>query len=135
MAQTVSYEVSLALILLFVLLICGSFDFVKIKHSSELVWLGLLITPIFLIWFVSCIAETNRTPFDFAEGESELVSGFNIEYGSGGFALIFMAEYGNILVISLFTSVLFFRDRVFSFVQLRDTFMVVKALFFSFVFI
>nr|YP_009318333.1 NADH dehydrogenase subunit 1 [Tegula argyrostoma]AOZ71814.1 NADH dehydrogenase subunit 1 [Tegula argyrostoma] len=134
-AQTVSYEVSLALILLFVLLICGSFDFVQIKHSSELIWLSLLMTPIFLIWFVSCIAETNRTPFDFAEGESELVSGFNIEYGAGGFALIFMAEYGNILVMSLFTSVLFFSDSIFSFIQLSDTFMVIKALFFSFVFI
>nr|YP_009231992.1 NADH dehydrogenase subunit 1 [Tegula lividomaculata]AMA07353.1 NADH dehydrogenase subunit 1 [Tegula lividomaculata] len=134
-AQTVSYEVSLALILLFVLLICGSFDFVKIKHTSEVVWLGFLMMPIFLIWLVSCIAETNRTPFDFAEGESELVSGFNIEYGAGGFALIFMAEYGNILVMSLFTSVLFFSDSVLSFVKLSDMSMVMKALFFSFVFV
>jgi NADH-ubiquinone oxidoreductase chain 1 len=63
--------------------------------------------PVALIWFVSCIAETNRAPFDFAEGESELVSGFNVEYSAGGFALIFMAEYANILVIRILSRVLF----------------------------
>jgi NADH-ubiquinone oxidoreductase chain 1 len=59
------------------------------------------------IWFVSCLAETNRTPFDFAEGESELVSGFNIAYGGGGFALIFLAEYARILFICFLFCVLF----------------------------
>jgi NADH-ubiquinone oxidoreductase chain 1 len=57
-----------------------------------------------LLWWVSCVAETNRTPFDFAEGESELVSGFNVEYGAGGFALIFMAEYASILFLRLLTA-------------------------------
>ena len=61
-----------------------------------------------LVWLVSCIAETNRAPFDFAEGETELVSGFNVEYGAGGFALIFIAEYANILLIRLLTGCLFF---------------------------
>lgn len=61
-----------------------------------------------MIWFVSCLAETNRTPFDFAEGESELVSGFNVEYGSFGFAYIFIAEYGVIMLISCLVVVLFF---------------------------
>lgn len=60
------------------------------------------------MWFVSCLAETNRTPFDFAEGESELVSGFNTEYRAGGFALIFIAEYSSILFMSALTAILFF---------------------------
>lgn len=59
------------------------------------------------MWFVSCLAETNRTPFDFAEGESELVSGFNTEYSAGGFALIFMAEYASILFIRVLFSLVF----------------------------
>lgn len=63
--------------------------------------------PLGVIWLISCVAETNRTPFDFAEGESELVSGFNIEYGSGGFALIFMAEYARIYFISRLFVLLF----------------------------
>lgn len=66
-----------------------------------------IFLPISGIWLVSCLAETNRTPFDFAEGESELVSGFNIEYGRLGFALIFMAEYARIIIISLVFSLLF----------------------------
>jgi NADH-ubiquinone oxidoreductase chain 1 len=63
--------------------------------------------PLSFIWFSSCLAETNRTPFDFAEGESELVSGFNVEYGGGGFALIFLAEYASILFIRLLFCIIF----------------------------
>nr|QIQ23136.1 NADH dehydrogenase subunit 1 [Rochia nilotica] len=133
-AQTISYEVSLALILLFVLFLSSSFNFLEIKSYSEYVWLCFLLGPISLMWVASCIAETNRAPFDFAEGESELVSGFNIEYGAGGFALIFMAEYANILVMSLFTAVLFFGGGNF-FWGNTDFFMTLKTLFFSFVFI
>ena len=70
-------------------------------------FLIFLVFPIFFVWLVTLLAETNRAPFDFAEGESELVSGFNIEYGGGGFALLFLAEYGRILVIRVFSSVLF----------------------------
>lgn len=66
-----------------------------------------LMLPVYLCWVTSCLAETNRTPFDFAEGESELVSGFNIEYGRGGFALLFLAEYGRIIFISYFLVLLF----------------------------
>nr|YP_009318320.1 NADH dehydrogenase subunit 1 [Astralium haematragum]AOZ71801.1 NADH dehydrogenase subunit 1 [Astralium haematragum] len=133
-AQTISYEVSLALILLFVLLTCTSFSFLEIKCFSEGVWLCFLMLPISLVWFVSCIAETNRAPFDFAEGESELVSGFNIEYGGGGFALIFMAEYGNILVMSMFTCILFFGGGNFFAID-SEVVMALKVLFFSFVFV
>nr|YP_009572108.1 NADH dehydrogenase subunit 1 [Umbonium thomasi]QBI37694.1 NADH dehydrogenase subunit 1 [Umbonium thomasi] len=133
-AQTISYEVSLALILLFVLFMCKSFSFMEIKTLYGYVWLSFLLGPISLIWFVSCVAETNRAPFDFAEGESELVSGFNVEYSAGGFALIFMAEYGNILVMSLFTSVLFFGGANMMFVD-ADLLMSIKVLFFAFVFV
>lgn len=66
-----------------------------------------MMYPIFLCWLASSLAETNRTPFDFAEGESELVSGFNIEYGRGGFALLFLAEYGSIIFISYLLVLIF----------------------------
>jgi NADH-ubiquinone oxidoreductase chain 1 len=100
-AQTISYEVSLALILLsFVFLICG-YNLSDFYYFQCYVWLIFFTFPLSLVWFISCLAETNRTPFDFAEGESELVSGFNVEYGAGGFALIFLAEYASILFIRL----------------------------------
>nr|QYB20649.1 NADH dehydrogenase subunit 1 [Cryptotermes domesticus] len=106
-AQTISYEVSLALILLsFVFLVCG-YDLVNFYYFQSYLWLIFFTFPLSLVWIVSCLAETNRTPFDFAEGESELVSGFNIEYGAGGFALIFLAEYASILFMSLLFCVIF----------------------------
>nr|UTY22727.1 NADH dehydrogenase subunit 1 [Hirudo nipponia]WDA96069.1 NADH dehydrogenase subunit 1 [Hirudo nipponia] len=105
-AQTISYEISLSLILLIGLVIKVSMDMSKISHSSYSLIMFMLF-PVVLMWFVTNLAETNRTPFDFAEGESELVSGFNIEYGSSLFALIFMAEYCNILFMSLVTSLIF----------------------------
>nr|QNV11624.1 NADH dehydrogenase subunit 1 [Isoperla grammatica] len=113
-AQTISYEVSLALILLsFVFLVEGYnlLDFVKYQ---EYMWFIVLIFPLGLAWFASCLAETNRTPFDFAEGESELVSGFNVEYSSGGFALIFLAEYASILFMSMLFSVIFLGCNVYN---------------------
>ena len=132
-AQTISYEVSLALILLFSLFTRETFNLIEIKRFNELVWFVFLLSPIALVWLVSCIAETNRAPFDFAEGESELVSGFNIEYGRGGFALIFMAEYANILFISLLTAVLFFGGR--RFIISDDSIIFLKTLFFAFFFV
>lgn len=98
-AQTISYEVSLALILMGFVILTLSFNLVAFKECQIYVWFFFLIFPLALRWFVRCLAETNRAPFDFAEGESELVSGFNIEYSSGGFAILFMAEYGRILFI------------------------------------
>nr|YP_010869765.1 NADH dehydrogenase subunit 1 [Dendrobaena veneta]WGU49273.1 NADH dehydrogenase subunit 1 [Dendrobaena veneta] len=103
-AQTISYEVSMSLILLTALIILLTMDFTKATLMS---WPAAMFLPLAVVWFITNLAETNRTPFDFAEGESELVSGFNVEYSSGLFALIFMAEYANILVMSLFTSVIF----------------------------
>nr|URX52773.1 NADH dehydrogenase subunit 1 [Neotermes cf. insularis/malandensis] len=106
-AQTISYEVSLALILLsFVFLIC-SYDLIDFYYFQSYLWFIFFTLPLSFLWFISCLAETNRTPFDFAEGESELVSGFNVEYGAGGFALIFLAEYASILFMSLLFCVIF----------------------------
>nr|YP_009480375.1 NADH dehydrogenase subunit 1 [Reticunassa festiva]AND76333.1 NADH dehydrogenase subunit 1 [Reticunassa festiva]AWH01861.1 NADH dehydrogenase subunit 1 [Reticunassa festiva]UBD06950.1 NADH dehydrogenase subunit 1 [Reticunassa festiva]UBD06963.1 NADH dehydrogenase subunit 1 [Reticunassa festiva] len=133
-AQTISYEVSMALILLFPLFLVGSFSFIEIKESQEYIWLSFLMIPVSLMWFVTCIAETNRAPFDFAEGESELVSGFNIEYGAAGFALIFLAEYANILVMSLFSALLFFGGSSMILFESDVAFML-KVLFFAFAFI
>nr|ADU77470.1 NADH dehydrogenase subunit 1 [Babylonia lutosa] len=133
-AQTISYEVSMALTLLFPLFLVGSFNFIEIKESQSLMWFTFLMIPVSFVWFVTCVAETNRAPFDFAEGESELVSGFNIEYGAAGFALIFLAEYANILVMSLFTSLLFLGGSSFIFFE-SDLGFMVKVLFFAFLFI
>nr|AEP39087.1 NADH dehydrogenase subunit 1 [Oncomelania hupensis hupensis] len=133
-AQTISYEVSMALILLFPLFMLATFNFMELNEAQEIIWLVFLMLPVFFMWFVTCIAETNRAPFDFAEGESELVSGFNIEYGSTGFALIFLAEYANILVMSLFSAALFFGGSSFLF-GYSDIMFMLKVLFFAFVFI
>nr|YP_010502221.1 NADH dehydrogenase subunit 1 [Leocrates chinensis]UXC96466.1 NADH dehydrogenase subunit 1 [Leocrates chinensis] len=106
-AQTISYEVSMTLILLSALIALSSLNF-NDMFNSQLTPISLLCLPLLFTWFTTTLAETNRTPFDFAEGESELVSGFNTEYSSGLFALIFMAEYMNIIMMSLLTALFFF---------------------------
>jgi len=99
-AQTVSYEVRFALLILF-FLISGEVIRLTGLISQNIYWFKfLLFVPIIALWLITCLAETNRTPFDFAEGESELVSGFNVEYGAFGFALIFIAEYARIYFMS-----------------------------------
>nr|WHL46473.1 NADH dehydrogenase subunit 1 [Sarbanissa venusta] len=100
-AQTISYEVSLALILMSSIILIMDFNLMKFTNYQNIVWFIIMMFPLGLCWMSSSLAETNRTPFDFAEGESELVSGFNVEYSSGGFALIFLAEYSSILFMSL----------------------------------
>nr|CAH59766.1 NADH dehydrogenase subunit 1 [Callizygaena splendens] len=106
-AQTISYEVSLALIMMSGIILIMDFNLLKFYDYQSLIWFVFLMFPISLCWMSSSLAETNRTPFDFAEGESELVSGFNVEYSSGGFALIFMAEYSSILFMSLMFSLMY----------------------------
>nr|CAH59864.1 NADH dehydrogenase subunit 1 [Zygaena purpuralis austronubigena] len=101
-AQTISYEVSLVLIMMSSIIFIMDFNLVLFNEYQNIIWFFFLMIPLSLCWFSSSLAETNRTPFDFAEGESELVSGFNVEYSSGGFALIFMAEYSSILFMSMF---------------------------------
>nr|QWL17534.1 NADH dehydrogenase subunit 1 [Periacma orthiodes] len=100
-AQTISYEVSLALIMMSSIIMIMDFNMVKFFEYQNLMWFLVIMFPLSMCWLSSSLAETNRTPFDFAEGESELVSGFNVEYSSGGFALIFLAEYSSILFMSL----------------------------------
>nr|YP_009236703.1 NADH dehydrogenase subunit 1 [Telchinia pharsalus]AMJ17161.1 NADH dehydrogenase subunit 1 [Telchinia pharsalus] len=106
-AQTISYEVSLALILLSSIILIMDFNLMVFNNFQTLTWFFFLMIPLSLCFFSSMLAETNRTPFDFAEGESELVSGFNIEYSSGGFALIFLAEYSSILLMSMLFVIIF----------------------------
>nr|YP_009742233.1 NADH dehydrogenase subunit 1 [Minois dryas]QID90315.1 NADH dehydrogenase subunit 1 [Minois dryas] len=100
-AQTISYEVSLILLMLSGIILIMDFNLVKFMNYQELIWFMFMMFPLSLCFMSSLMAEVNRTPFDFAEGESELVSGFNVEYSSGGFALIFLAEYSSILFMSL----------------------------------
>nr|YP_010442997.1 NADH dehydrogenase subunit 1 [Alloxiphidiopsis emarginata]UTD48947.1 NADH dehydrogenase subunit 1 [Alloxiphidiopsis emarginata] len=128
-AQTISYEVSLALILLSFVFLIDGYCLMSFISYQYYVWFLFLSFPLMLAWFASCLAETNRTPFDFAEGESELVSGFNVEYSSGGFALIFMAEYASILFMSMLFCVMFMGSDVFSFIFFF------KVAFLSFMFI
>nr|YP_010326972.1 NADH dehydrogenase subunit 1 [Polyptychus trilineatus]UNP54221.1 NADH dehydrogenase subunit 1 [Polyptychus trilineatus] len=99
-AQTISYEVSMALILMSSIIMILDFNLMMFYYYQKLIWMMFFMIPLMMMWISSMLAETNRTPFDFAEGESELVSGFNIEYSSGGFALIFLAEYSSILFMS-----------------------------------
>ena len=115
-AQTISYEVALVLILISVLFIIGRFNLIYFDLFQRKLWFLFLFFPIGIMWIISRLAETNRTPFDFAEGESELVSGFNVEYGAGGFALIFLAEYASILFIRILFSLLFLGRGVNSFI-------------------
>nr|YP_010274916.1 NADH dehydrogenase subunit 1 [Erynnis popoviana]UJV31607.1 NADH dehydrogenase subunit 1 [Erynnis popoviana] len=115
-AQTISYEVSLSLILMSSIIMIMDFNLMKFNIYQSLVWFIFLMFPLSLCWMSSSLAETNRTPFDFAEGESELVSGFNVEYSSGGFALIFLAEYSSILFMSLLFTLLYLGGYNLSFI-------------------
>nr|YP_004300459.1 NADH dehydrogenase subunit 1 [Microtus fortis calamorum]ADZ23244.1 NADH dehydrogenase subunit 1 [Microtus fortis calamorum] len=106
-AQTISYEVTMAIILLSVLLMNGSFSIQSLIYTQEPLWLLIPTWPLAMMWFISTLAETNRAPFDLTEGESELVSGFNVEYAAGPFALFFMAEYMNIILMNALSTIVF----------------------------
>jgi len=107
-SQMVSYEVSIGFIVISVVLCSGSFNLSEIIFSQSKVWYCLPLFPMFLIFFVSALAETNRHPFDLPEAEAELVSGYNVEYSAMGFALFFLGEYANMLLMSSLTTILFF---------------------------
>lgn len=117
-AQTISYEISLSIIIFNLLAISGGLYFSWVLNVLGKVSLVVPLFLIFFLWLISCIAECNRTPFDFSEGESELVSGFNTEYGGAGFAIIFIAEYGSILFFCAITRVLFLWDILYSLLSL-----------------
>nr|YP_009310995.1 NADH dehydrogenase subunit 1 [Sawbwa resplendens]BAV69573.1 NADH dehydrogenase subunit 1 [Sawbwa resplendens] len=106
-AQTISYEVSLGLILLSVIIFSGGYTLQTFNITQESIWLLIPAWPLATMWYISTLAETNRAPFDLTEGESELVSGFNVEYAGGPFALFFLAEYANILLMNTLSAVLF----------------------------
>nr|ALJ10625.1 NADH dehydrogenase subunit 1 [Nototriton limnospectator] len=106
-AQTISYEVTLGLILLCLILMTGGFLLLNFSTAQESMWFLIPAWPMAWMWFTSTLAETNRAPFDLTEGESELVSGFNVEYAGGPFALFFLAEYANILMMNALSTILF----------------------------
>nr|YP_004940456.1 NADH dehydrogenase subunit 1 [Clava multicornis]AER54465.1 NADH dehydrogenase subunit 1 [Clava multicornis] len=107
-AQMISYEVSIGLIIISVILCVGSFNLIKIIQAQEqTIWFIFPLLPAGIMFFISCLAETNRAPFDLTEGESELVSGFNVEYSSMSFALFFLAEYSHIIFMSFLFTLIF----------------------------
>ena len=106
-AQMVSYEVSMGFVIVTVLMCVGSLNLTEIVRAQENVWFLLPLFPMFVIFFISTLAETNRAPFDLPEGESELVAGFFVEYSSMSFALFFLGEYANMILMSALTTILF----------------------------
>nr|YP_009234300.1 NADH dehydrogenase subunit 1 [Myotis muricola]YP_009442729.1 NADH dehydrogenase subunit 1 [Myotis atacamensis]AMB65559.1 NADH dehydrogenase subunit 1 [Myotis muricola]ATO90556.1 NADH dehydrogenase subunit 1 [Myotis atacamensis] len=135
-AQTISYEVTLAIIILSILLMNGSFTLTTLITTQEYMWLVIPSWPLAMMWFISTLAETNRAPFDLTEGESELVSGFNVEYAGGPFALFFLAEYANIIMMNALTIILFmgaYNNPMFS--ELYTTNFASKTLLFTMIFL
>ncbi len=106
-AQMVSYEISIGFVIITVLLCVGSLNLSKIVMAQQTVWFAVPLLPMFVVFFVSALAETNRAPFDLPEAEAELVSGYNVEYSSMTFALFFLGEYANMILMSGMTVILF----------------------------
>jgi NADH-quinone oxidoreductase subunit H len=106
-AQMVSYEVSIGLIIISVLLCAGSLNLSKVIAAQEYIWYIIPLFPIFIMFFISALAETNRAPFDLPEAEAELVAGYFVEYSAMGFALFFLGEYANILMMCALCSIFF----------------------------
>jgi NADH-quinone oxidoreductase subunit H len=130
-AQMVSYEVSLGLILMTILLCVGSLNLTEIVYFQRELWFVVPFFPLFIMFFISGLAETNRPPFDLPEAEAELVSGYNVEYSSVGFAFFFIGEYANIIFLSALSVVLFFGGWYFPFI---DVFFIDFPFFKQFVF-
>jgi len=107
-AQMVSYEVALGLIILSIITYAGTVNIQEITENQEKIWFVIPLLPGFLLAFISALAETNRPPFDLPEAEAELVSGYNVEYSSTGFALFFLGEYANIILMSVLLAIFFF---------------------------
>nr|AZZ89101.1 NADH dehydrogenase subunit 1 [Paracatonidia sp. SX-2018] len=128
-AQTISYEVCFFLIILCFVILVESFNLIDFFFFQIYVWFIFISFPLFMIFFSCILAECNRTPFDFSEGESELVSGFNLEYSSFSFSLFFLSEYSSMMFMSFFVIIMFFGGNFFSF------FFFLKLLFLMFLFI
>nr|YP_010531059.1 NADH dehydrogenase subunit 1 [Cladolidia biungulata]UXW93606.1 NADH dehydrogenase subunit 1 [Cladolidia biungulata] len=128
-SQAISYEVSLSFFLVIYFILCDSYSFMNLFFCQLSSWFVYISFPLFFCWFSCCLAETNRSPYDFSEGESELVSGFNIEYGGGLFAFLFISEYSSIIFICLITCMLYLGGNFFS------LFFYIKVIFMCFLFI
>jgi len=134
-AQMVSYEIAMGFALVGVLILAGSLNLSKIVEAQQggvLDWFWLPLLPLFVIYVISGVAETNRAPFDVAEGESEIVAGFHVEYAGSGFAVFFLAEYANMILISGLTALLFTGGWLSPFQGvpgLRDTFLAQGSIF------
>jgi NADH-quinone oxidoreductase subunit H len=112
-AQIIAYEISIGFILILVLVLSGSLNFTEIVLAQKFSWYVLPLLPAFVMFFISSLAETNRPPFDLPEAEAELVSGYNVEYSAIGFALFFLGEYSNIILMSTLNVLLFFGGWLF----------------------
>nr|ATN41081.1 NADH dehydrogenase subunit 1 [Glaucidium brodiei] len=131
-AQTISYEVTLAIILLSVIMLTGNYSLSTLAIVQEPLYLIFSMWPLTMMWYISTLAETNRAPFDLTEGESELVSGFNVEYAAGPFALFFLAEYANIMLMNALTTILFINPSMLHLPQgLFPTILAAKTLLLS----
>nr|YP_003795386.1 NAD1 [Phakopsora pachyrhizi]ACT15480.1 NAD1 [Phakopsora pachyrhizi] len=121
-AQILSYELIISSVILAIILITSSFNYTTIIIHQQSTWFVVPIIPLFVVWLISILAETNRTPFDLAEAESELVSGFNTDYSGIIFVMYFLAEYSNIILISTLTAIFFFGGFIMPEVIYNDTF-------------
>jgi len=140
-AQIISYEVSIGVIIMIVVIYVGSFNLTTIVEAQQNIWNIFILYPCFILFFVSALAETNRVPFDLPEAESELVSGYNVEYSAFTFALFFLAEYSNIILMSFLIVIFFFGGwlpflniNVFFFL-FKEIWIVLKVLFVVYFFI
>lgn len=140
-AQMVSYEVSMGLVIVTVLLCVGSLNLSEIVLAQKNMWFCIPLFPMFIVFFISILAETNRTPFDLPEAEAELVAGYHVEYSSITFALFFLGEYANMILLSAVTTILFFGGWLppFDIVPFNlipgPVWVILKICFFLFVFI
>jgi len=134
-AQMISYEVSMGLIVMSVLVCVGSFNFSEIVVAQEDIFFVIPLFPLFIMFFISALAETNRPPFDLPEAENELVAGYFVEYGGAGFALFFIAETANIILMSFLTTIYFFGGWTMGFLGASVFWLALKVLLFCFVFV
>lgn len=141
-AQMISYELIYSAAVLSVILLCGTFNITQIIEAQQSIWYVVPLLPIFLLFFISALAETNRTPFDLPEAESELVAGFMTEHSGMIFVFFFLAEYSSIVLMSTFTAILFLGGYNLpllftnsTFINLQSISLAIKAVFFMFVFV
>nr|AAS90512.1 NADH dehydrogenase subunit 1 [Xenochrophis punctulatus] len=133
-AQIISYEVTLGLIIISLATLTGGYSLSSFTETQEHIWLLLPTWPLAMMWFTSTLAETNRSPFDLTEGESELVSGFNVEFAAGPFALLFLAEYTNIILMNTLSSAMFMNPGTII-PQLSTTNLMMKTLLLTSIFL